>query len=534
MENAKKHLFKIAMQGKWEKVVEIYKTNPMAHKAKLTVGDTALHMSRMAKRESRRTCRIYYFRRENKEIKEVLNIKNELGNTPLHNLHRWGMCLCVCIGNVDKSLVGARNHDNETPFFLAAPYGKKEAFLCLHDLCGSENGYNYCRRKDGDTILHCAISGDYFDLAFRIIRLYEDLVNSFNYHGLTPLHILVSKPSSFRSGSHFGGWYKMIYHCIFVDELGHEPSDQNFKEIIIDGREPKKSLNNQKYPKNYRTCFNFLQLFWNAVYSVGVKKKGVRTNTQNLKVSEDTPTSGFKSTNGARHHLFPVNYGTCFEFVKLASKSMLVIFGLGSSGIRKIEEKKQKHTWAVQILNELLQYSSLYEYDYTGANPLPATPQDDVGTIPYDVSDRGDINFASEASFLGDLKPKTPTADTLETKEEEKNIGTGGNDKTKEAKKKKPEKAKKESPILIAAKNGITEIVEEILELFPVAIHDMNEHKKNIVLLAVENRQPHVYQLLLRRNVLRESVFRRVDHDGFSTQKTDETIPTIVWTIINK
>ncbi len=81
-------------------------------------------------------------------------------------------------------------------------------------------------------------------------------------------------------------------------------------------------------------------------------------------------------------------------------------------------------------MNELLKYSSSYEYDYTGANPLPATPQDDVGTIPYDVSDGGDINFASEASFLGDLKPKTPTADTLETKEEEKNIGTGCNNKT--------------------------------------------------------------------------------------------------------
>uniref|UniRef100_A0A2N9JC16 PGG domain-containing protein n=1 Tax=Fagus sylvatica TaxID=28930 RepID=A0A2N9JC16_FAGSY len=309
MENVKKYLFKIAMQGKWEKVVEIYRTNPMAHKAKLT---------------------------------------------------------------------------SETPFFLAALYGKKEAFLCLHELCGTENGYNYCRRKDGDTILHCAISGDYFVL------------------------------------------------------------------------------------------------------------KCVRRDAKNLKGSKDTPgAAGFNATNGARHKVFPANYGICFEFVKLASKSMLVIFGLGSSGIRKIEEKKQKHTWAVQILNELLQYSSLYEYDYTGANPLPATPQDDVGTIPYDVSDGGDINFASEASFLGDLKPKTPTADTLETKEEEKNIGTGGNDKTKEAKKKKPEKAKKESPILIAAKNGITEIVEKILELFPVAIHDMNEHKKNIVLLAVENRQPH-------------------------------------------
>ena len=85
------------------------------------------------------------------------------------------------------------------------------------------------------------------------------------------------------------------------------------------------------------------------------------------------------------------------------------------------------------------------------------------------------------------------------------------------AEKEKPtEKVKKESPILIAAKNGITEIVANILELFPVAIHDMNEHKKNIVLLAVENRQPHVYQLLLQKSRMKESVFLRVDDEGNS------------------
>uniref|UniRef100_A0A2N9I719 Uncharacterized protein n=1 Tax=Fagus sylvatica TaxID=28930 RepID=A0A2N9I719_FAGSY len=115
MENVKKYLFKIAMQGKWEKVVEIYRTNPMAHKAKLTrSGDTALHIAVSDGQEERveeLVGSIISVKRESKEIKE-------------------------CIANVDKSLVGARNHDNETPFFLAALYGKKEAFLCLHELCG--------------------------------------------------------------------------------------------------------------------------------------------------------------------------------------------------------------------------------------------------------------------------------------------------------------------------------------------------------------------------------------------------------------
>ncbi|KAI9089887.1 hypothetical protein K1719_028857 [Acacia pycnantha] len=70
--------------------------------------------------------------------------------------------------------------------------------------------------------------------------------------------------------------------------------------------------------------------------------------------------------------------------------------------------------------------------------------------------------------------------------------------------------------ILIAAKNGVTEMVEKILELFPVAIHDMNEEKKNVVQVAVEHRQLYVYQLLLQRNILIESAFWNVDHVGNS------------------
>ncbi|GMY16829.1 ankyrin repeat and protein kinase domain-containing protein 1-like [Fagus crenata] len=114
--------------------------------------------------------------------------------------------MCQCIGNADKSLVGARNYDSETPFFLAALYGKKEAFLCLHELCGTENGYNYCRRKDGDTILHCAISGDYFGEYFNYFNL-QTLITSY-VPGTT---------------QNCRGFY--MREGTFVDELENEPSD---------------------------------------------------------------------------------------------------------------------------------------------------------------------------------------------------------------------------------------------------------------------------------------------------------------------
>ena len=71
--------------------------------------------------------------------------------------------------------------------------------------------------------------------------------------------------------------------------------------------------------------------------------------------------------------------------------------------------------------------------------------------------------------------------------------------------------------MLIAAKTGATEMVEMILNKFPVAIQDVDAEHKNVVLLAIENRQPHVYKFLLKRDSIpTESVFRHVDHRGNS------------------
>ncbi|XP_065617122.1 uncharacterized protein LOC111993465 isoform X2 [Quercus suber] len=515
IEKIKKKLFKSAMRGQWENVLEIYSENNTVHKAKLTSsGDTALHIAVSDGKEEVVRKLVRYISAQ-PDGKEVLQIKNEQGSTPLHIAASMGnVAMCECIAKVDPSLVGARNDDNETPFFLAALSGKKDAFLRLHQICGTENGYEYSRRKDGDTILHCAIAGDYFG--------------------------------------------------IFVDGL--EPDNQNFQETIKSSDHqstgPENDLNDQKkqdYPENYRTCLDFLQLFRKVE-----KKNGVRKDAQNHEKSDVKSTAETKSELAtdvenpkaeAGHQLVPANYGTCFEFVKFASKAMLVIFGLGSTGIRKIQEKKQKHTWAVQIMNELLRYTSSYEYDATaGANPVAATISPtvatDTETVPYDA-----IKFAGESSSEDQKPTALSNTGTSKTNQEDKNKETGDNYNTKQAKEKHSEKVlnatkigiteivekivelfpvalpdllatkeklaekvkvKRETPVLIAAKNGITEIVEKILELFPVAIHDMNEHKKNIVLLAVENRQPHVYQFLLQKNIMKDSVFRRVDDEGNS------------------
>ncbi|KAL9408724.1 hypothetical protein AB3S75_047163 [Citrus x aurantiifolia] len=69
--------------------------------------------------------------------------------------------------------------------------------------------------------------------------------------------------------------------------------------------------------------------------------------------------------------------------------------------------------------------------------------------------------------------------------------------------KKDQQSGRNETAILIAAKMGVAEMVKKILDTFPEAMQDMDSEKKNLVLLAVENRQTSIYKLLLDWKILR-------------------------------
>ena len=61
-------------------------------------------------------------------------------------------------------------------------------------------------------------------------------------------------------------------------------------------------------------------------------------------------------------------------------------------------------------------------------------------------------------------------------------------------------------------------MVEKTLQDLPLTIHDRDFKRKNIVLLAVENRQSHLYDFLLKSSHLRDQdlALHAVDEDGNS------------------
>ncbi|KAH7511409.1 hypothetical protein FEM48_ZijujUnG0016100 [Ziziphus jujuba var. spinosa] len=216
LENLEK-LFEMTLRGKWEEVVKIYENNPSTHKVRITqTGGTALHAA-VIQNEKEIVSKLVKVIM--KEDREALGVQNDAGYTALHHAASVGSVgMCKCIAKDYPQLISVKTNRSKTPLYIAVLNGKKDAFSYLHSLCLSSESmascYSYAKRdRDGTTILHAAIRREHFDLGYLIIHMYEDLVNSVNNKGLTPIHFLASHSSAFKSGSKLGLWKGLIYKC---------------------------------------------------------------------------------------------------------------------------------------------------------------------------------------------------------------------------------------------------------------------------------------------------------------------------------
>ncbi|KAG9451728.1 hypothetical protein H6P81_004632 [Aristolochia fimbriata] len=486
-----REMFRDAMRGKWNAVEEKYRTNPHAPLARITSSaDTALHLAVTEGQTE-------VVRRLTKVVApETLRLKNDRGDTPLHLAAAHGAVeMCLVFLNADAQLVEARNEDGETPLVLAALHGKSKAFFAIHSkLESGDSGLRHCRRDDGNTILHVAVLGEFFELAFDIIRLYPELVNYNNERGESALHVLAKNPFSFKSGHRFGRIEHILYFCIWVEPLKAKAHSSQY--IINQYQEGE---HERLVPENCDTCWTVCSLLWKAVNIIAAKcracalKEDEEDPIENDQDNKDTDQSDEPSTTKkpskrisfARDQMFPPNYITFFHFLEIVLEFLLVLFGVGIWKIAKLKEKKQKHVWAVQIVEELVIQGSRWGYNEDGSRPLwSLTDTINPNYLPELEDSVQEPVLSSQANKFEVLKP----------------YGL---------------KDKMETPILVAAKTGVIEIVEKILNVFPVSIQDVDEEGKNIILLAVENRQPDVYKLLMKK-CMKDWVFQKVDQNGNS------------------
>ncbi|KAM3688740.1 hypothetical protein ACJW31_10G173900 [Castanea mollissima] len=422
-------LSKNTMTGQWKKVVEMYEKHKIkAFSAKInTSGDTALHVavSIASDKDAQQLVRVikdWYdteVKKAEKEITDILEsavwIKNNEGNTPLHvaaSAQRISICFLLIRSFNSIQPLGMQNNRGESPLFLAAFHGHKNIFLCLHVffLLGNSNTDSksidpaYLRCFDGETILHCAIRWEYFDMAFEILNVEPGLACSVSGQGITPLHLLASKPAVFKIGFRPGWWKKIIYHCIYVEEL----KSQTTLPKLIDSFT--KEENNQNFRKSYQACICFYRKLKAkaqvVIRTIKEHRKGRNEDVENPSKSNITGQSekkGSQDWSKAQQLQFFIRryaINIFYLFYKILS---WVILRLGYEDLKKI---KEKHVHSVQIMKLLVKHANDAKFDFS--------------------------------SWVG---PKQIT----------------------------------ETPVLLAAGNGITKMVEQILEAFPVAINDRSE-----------------------------------------------------------
>ncbi|KAM4087400.1 hypothetical protein ACJW30_10G175600 [Castanea mollissima] len=432
-------LYKNIMPGNWDEVIKKYDEKfELAYTVQINkLGDTALHFA-ISHGQDHIVEKLV--KRISDKNKVALKLKNEKKNIPLHVAASMGtLKMCICIAKADPSLGIERNEDGETPLFLAVLRGERDIFLQLYSICRSKLNNSYYRKNSGETILHCAIKRECWDLAYEILQLHKELATCVDEKGLWPLHPLAEKPSAFRSGCYLGWWNSIIYYCTTADV-----------PKVIDT-----TLLN-KFPKNHQTCIDFIKFLYSMVQAVFT---GGRLYNKGKKDDEENPKS---------------------------------------SQEEEIKKIKEKHLFSAAILKLLVGSIKVEQYFEHGRNPVlipHKTDQSDFDNIPKEEPTDGEKGSNPQPESKNESPSKTDKPDESDS---EKGSSLP------------------ESPLLTAAKNRIMEMVKEILKTFPMAIHDTTK-EKNIILVAVENRQPQIYQLLskskLGENLQTNSMLQARDKD---------------------
>ncbi|KAL0456746.1 UNVERIFIED_CONTAM: hypothetical protein Slati_1013800 [Sesamum latifolium] len=416
-------LFKLTMEKKWQEVAEIYQKHPIAHATKLTKSEeTALHIAVSSYHPSRPSHASYVeqmiaFIEENVghvSLTDVLSMQNINGDTPLHLAAAVGWVeICECIASKHPDLISIRNMKGETPLFVAAHHGKLQAFLCLHELYNdkkdrqvaeAEPDESLCRRRDGNTILHSAINGQYFKLAYQIISYYPKLVNFVNVEGESPLHVLARKPNVFKSSSHLGSMIQLFttvripltktlddtftppnrhdhanescdFCGMFVDELRQEKYDPGASQK---GYYPASS-DRFNLPENYRTCMAIFLLIWTPIsksilagFPFCSKQNNCRDDDEENQESQILVSVKDAKGKSKDDAIFPANYATCILLFRFAMKVILIVLGVGYWRIREIQEKKERHSHASEIMSKMIEHYAVskYKYDSNGQRPV--------------------------------------------------------------------------------------------------------------------------------------------------------------------
>ncbi|XAR53820.1 hypothetical protein NMG60_11022509 [Bertholletia excelsa] len=127
-----------------------------------------------------------------------------------------------------------------------------------------------------------------------------------------------------------------------------------------------------------------------------------------------------------------------------------------------------------------------------------------------------DISWEATESAMDKSKPKTHKygVETSSTSQKEEIIENEQKDPTDQETKTRVEVA--ETPLFLATKTGILEIVEEILNMYPQAVEHIDDEGRNILHVAIKYRQIHILDFVQKLEIPMMRLIRKINNEGNS------------------
>ncbi|OIV94872.1 hypothetical protein TanjilG_22069 [Lupinus angustifolius] len=361
--------------------------------------------------------------------------------------------------NKIESVLKLKNERGDTPLHLAASRGFRKICKLIIGQNQERKHLIKVRNTLGETPLFlAALSWQKTTFAYLFQVFQNDIVNLRvlirDSDGDTILHSAIRR-------EFFDLAIIIIKYCPKLHDI------QNMKGIT-----PLKLLANR--PSAFKSGSNLT--WWRQIiyYGTDIKEIEARPTLERYYNKKD-------EVDEVENMHFPENYRTCFEF--------FIEWFAEKLGVTDIRKMKKKHVWGGQLLSALMEYPS-ESYMGSGGEPIEQSVYYWDETF-YDL-----IHQQDEDKQKKENDKKKEEQNTSEEEPEEK-IDP------------------KETAFLIAARNGIVEMVREILHKIPSALHDTTTDKRNVFHVAVKNRQPLVVVTLINHlnKQNKENLIEAVDKD---------------------
>ncbi|KAF3450499.1 hypothetical protein FNV43_RR06583 [Rhamnella rubrinervis] len=340
------------------------------------------------------------------------------------------------------------------------------------------------------------------DLAFVIAKKYPNLLVEKDGAGKIGLQLLSNNPLAFRSGKSYGWLKNFIFkHCIptFEEdekEEGYEEEDlkDRYEVDLFDHEDPD---NSKRKGIRFTYVCNCMPInVASALRKINISIwKFLRGRYPMMKRMYDEHR---KDESALRLAKFLIKRDMTWEVNLSQENKDKISLVAEDEGDRNIGEYEEAATKMGRLADWLVK-------EHKGKISLGAADEEGDG-------EKGEYEEAAEKLARLFNKLLDPTwKDNLSQKDEGQSTVEPVPGEVVESLPSPP------TSLLVATTNGIVEIVEEILKVFPQAVEHVSDAGQNILHIAIKHRQLEIFHLVTKQMALSKSrLVRRIDNNGYT------------------